>query len=178
MSSCRTNSTLIKSVKLLLFGLIEEQQPASTQTRRMERESADPSNQHLAQGAVAPPSLTHSLTPSLTVVGVVRRAVVARPRATFGLLQHVLVRVRSAVGGGLELLHHILELLQQIAQLQLQVCGKYDSSMRGEGGGVGWGGGKKTLFQWEREKKKWFGSSEVTVVGKKKGCWTPRGFVY
>lgn len=134
-----------------MFGLIEEQQPASTQTRRMERESADPSNQHLAHGAVAPPSLTHSLTPSLTVVGVVRRAVVARPRATFGLLQHVLVRVRSAVGGGLELLHHILELLQQIAQLQLQVCGKYDSSIRGKGG-VG-GEEKKTLFQWEREKK-------------------------
>lgn len=128
----------------------------------MERESADPSNQHLTHGAVAPPSLTHSLTPSLTVVGVVRRAVVARPRATFGLLQHVLVRVRSAVGGGLELLHHILELLQQIAQLQLQVCGKYDSSMRGERGG-----GRKTLFQWEREKKKWFGSSEVTVVEKR-----------
>lgn len=131
----------------------------------MARESADPSNQHLAQGAVAPPSLPPSLTPSLTVVGVVRRAVVARPRATFGLLQHVLVRVRSAVGGGLELLHHILELLQQIAQLQLQVCGKYDSSMRGEGGGGR--GKKKTLFQWEREKKKWFGSSEVTVVEKK-----------
>lgn len=119
----------------------------------MERESADPSNQHLAHGAVAPPSLT----PSLTVVGVVRRAVVARPRATFGLLQHVLVRVRSAVGGGLELLHHILELLQQIAQLQLQVCGKYDSSMRGERGegeGGESGGRKKNIIPMGKREKK------------------------
>lgn len=67
---------------------------------------------------------------SLTVVRVLHPAVVPQPRATFGLLQDVMVSTRFALRGRLQLLHHILELLQQLAQLQLQVCGKYDSSWR------------------------------------------------
>lgn len=68
--------------------------------------------------------------PSLTVIRVLDPAVVPEPCATFGLLQDVLVRIRSALRRSFQLLHHILELLQQLAQLELQVCGKCDSSWR------------------------------------------------
>lgn len=67
---------------------------------------------------------------SLTVIRVLHSTVVPRPCATFGLLQDVLVHMRSALRRGLQLLHHILELLQQLAQLERQVCGKCDSSWR------------------------------------------------
>lgn len=48
--------------------------------------------------------------------------------AALGLMQDALVMLMFAFGGGLQLLHNILELLQHVAQLQLQVCGKFDSS--------------------------------------------------
>lgn len=55
----------------------------------------------------------------LTVVRVLHSAVVARPHATFGLLQDSLVSVGFALRWGLQLLHHILELLKQLSQLLL-----------------------------------------------------------
>lgn len=62
----------------------------------------------------------------LTVIRVLDSAVISQPCATFGFLQHVLVSVRFALRRSLQLLHHILELLQQLTQLELQLCGKCD----------------------------------------------------
>lgn len=66
----------------------------------------------------------------LTVIRVLGYAVVSQPRATFGFLQYVLVSMRFALRGGFQLLHHMLELLQQLTQLELQLCGKCDSSWK------------------------------------------------
>lgn len=86
---------------------------------------------------------------SLTVIWVVHAAVVSQRRATFGVLQNVLVHMRSASRRRFQLLHHILELLQQLAQFQ--VCGKCDSSGR-----------ETTLLHW----KKMLRLSQVISAGK------------